>query len=779
MGDEVEKLSGKLGIDTTDFKTSLGAANRELRVLESGFRAGSAALGDYSKSADGLEMRAKSLTQQIDIQKLKVAALSAEHARLAQENGATSRSAQDAQIKLNKETETLGKMDNELRTTNTALKDMTKGEKDVGQAAEEGRKKIQTLKDVMNGLGNVAKAAGGLLLGMVGTVIALAGAITGLALSTAKSAGELNDLSLKTGVSTTRLQELAYVGDQVGTSQESIVSSLTKLTRSMSAAATQTEDYTTSQEEAAASGDEFTGQMGTQQEAFDKLGVSVTDASGNLRDNEAVFADVIDALGGVNNEAERDALAMTIFGKSAQELNPLIKTGSKELANLSSQAHEVGAVMGEETVQAFAEFDDTVVSLQASFKGVMGMLASAFLPILVQLADALKQTFSSAEFKAGLAALVEGLSKFASQVISNMPQIIQSLRSVANWVITNIPLMVQAFKNISNWFLTNKPIIVGVLAAIGAAIAVFVYTTVIPAAAAAIAAMIPIVVAALPIIAIVAAIGAAVGLLYAAWTNNWGGIQGKVAAVWAVLQPIFAGIVNWFKTSIPAAIKILSGYWTNTLQPAMSKVGTFLSVTLFPLIQAVAKFLGAVFGLELKLLSAVWTNVLQPALIQVWGVIDEKIMPIFAAIVDFVQNSVMPVLDALGKIVNDVLVAAFVWLAEKIQIVIDWLNTVVDIINGIVLPDWLTGGGGANAEALGEAWARGLGAGFKREFAQMQSAMGGLTLSPAFAVTGSGGRNLSAAGAGQQPFIFNNYGTLNFENDSIDGLKEMLTASRY
>ena len=58
--------------------------------------------------------------------------------------------------------------------------------------------------------------------------------------------------------------------------------------------------------------------------AFQELGVSITDASGQLRDRQEVFYEVIDALGRIENVTERDAVAMDIFGRSAQELNPLI-----------------------------------------------------------------------------------------------------------------------------------------------------------------------------------------------------------------------------------------------------------------------------------------------------------------------------------------------------------------------------------------------------------------------------------------------------------------------
>jgi hypothetical protein len=56
-------LSGKVGLDTTDFKTAIAGMNREIRVIESGFKATAAALGDWGKSASGLEMRIKGIIE--------------------------------------------------------------------------------------------------------------------------------------------------------------------------------------------------------------------------------------------------------------------------------------------------------------------------------------------------------------------------------------------------------------------------------------------------------------------------------------------------------------------------------------------------------------------------------------------------------------------------------------------------------------------------------------------------------------------------------------------
>jgi phage-related protein len=443
MAGEVERLSGKLGLDTTDFKTAVGAANREMRVLESSFKASAAALVDWTKDATGLESRVKTLTNQIDIQKLKVNALRAEHQRLVEANGENSRAAQDAEIKLNKETESLNKMQVELNGTEEALQEMESGEVEAGDAAEESGEqaeesgsKWEKLKPILAGVGI---AAAGLVTGIAAVgaaAIAAVGAIGAMVVSAANAAADLVDLSAQTGISTTRLQELAFVGDQVGTSLDTITGAQARLIRSMAGA----QDGT-----------------GEQAKAFKELGVSVTDAGGNLRDTQAVFANVIDSLGKIQNPAERDALAMQIFGKSALELNPLIKAGSDEMARLSKEAHEVGAVMSEEDVAALEAFDDTLASLQAGLKGTLGTLASAFLPgfqaVFNQAGGYLKkfsQIVSGADGDFGK--IAEGLTGLVTEIATDLakkaPEMLQAglaiVQSILDAIIAALPQMLTA-----------------------------------------------------------------------------------------------------------------------------------------------------------------------------------------------------------------------------------------------------------------------------------------------------------------------------------------------
>lgn len=111
------------------------------------------------------------------------------------------------------------------------------------------------------------------------------------------------------------------------------------------------------------------------------------------------------------------------------------------------------------------------------------------------------------------------------------------------------------------------------------------------------ATMAAIVGAILPIILIIAA-------LYLAWTNNWGGIQEKTAAVWAWLQPILQDIWNWLSVNIPIAIQTVSDFWKNTLVPAVQSAWNFVK----NIIDSALQFIADLNSGKLGWISQVWQN---------------------------------------------------------------------------------------------------------------------------------------------------------------------------
>ena len=187
-------------------------------------------------------------------------------------------------------------------------------------------------------------------------------------------ADDMNTLSTQTGVATDTLQELKYMEDLVDVSLEQVTGSMAKNIKSMSKAKAGSATYA---------------------KAYERLAVSVTDANGNLRDSEDVYWDVIDALGNVANETERNSLAMTIFGKSAQTLNPLIAQGSAGINELKKEAQSVGAVLSQDTLDAMNAVNDQFDRLSAqsdALKREIGVeLAPSILSAATEIGTAIQE----------------------------------------------------------------------------------------------------------------------------------------------------------------------------------------------------------------------------------------------------------------------------------------------------------------------------------------------------------------------------------------------------
>ena len=156
--------------------------------------------------------------------------------------------------------------------------------------------------------------------------------------STAAYADEVLTMSTNTGVATDKLQEYMYMQELTDVSVDTLTSTMAKQIKSMGNAQKGTKDYT---------------------DAYSKLKVDAIDpVTGALRDSDTVYWELIDALGEMTNETERDMLSMQIFGKSAQELNSVIKIGSAGVAEFGQEAKDMGAVLDGDVLETLGEADD-------------------------------------------------------------------------------------------------------------------------------------------------------------------------------------------------------------------------------------------------------------------------------------------------------------------------------------------------------------------------------------------------------------------------------------
>lgn len=236
-----------------------------------------------------------------------------------------------------------------------------KGAEEVKKQIEALDKKASSVAETFKDIGSKISTVGGALTkNLTVPLIAVGTLFEELVRGTSKAADKLTKLSTVTGISTERLQELQYAGAKLDIELETITGAQSKLIRAMNAANDGTK---------------------AQKEAFEKLGVAIVDSNGNLRDSNIVFNEAITALGKMENPTQRDALALELFGRSALELNPLIKAGADELARLTEEAHKNGAVLSGEAVKALDNYNDSLEALKLSLVATASRLAIILLPV--------------------------------------------------------------------------------------------------------------------------------------------------------------------------------------------------------------------------------------------------------------------------------------------------------------------------------------------------------------------------------------------------------------
>ena len=287
-------IGPKIGIDgEREFKSQLANINQQIKTLGSEMKAATSAFDENDTSQEKLTKQTSILAQQIDAEKAKMELLADAIARATEKGEENS-------------TATL-KLKQQYAEAEATANGLTKQMDDLGKETEDTGEELDETANKAESFGEKFKkgmaVAAGAVAAVTAAVTAVGAAVAKATVDTAYWADDLNTLSVQTGLSTETLQKFQYASERIDVSMETLTGSLSKLTRNMASAQSGS---------------------GAAADAFAALGVSVTDANGELRDNEDVFNDVIMALGDVGNETERDALAMSIFGKSAQELNPLI-----------------------------------------------------------------------------------------------------------------------------------------------------------------------------------------------------------------------------------------------------------------------------------------------------------------------------------------------------------------------------------------------------------------------------------------------------------------------
>lgn len=254
----------------------------------------------------------------------------------------------------------------------------------------------------LNGISAGTAAAVGGFAALVAAGVKVEKQLMSITKESAEYAKEVKTLASVTGQSVEEVQEWQYASDMLGVTYDRVKDSLKEITNKMQEAQNGSEDTA---------------------KAFETLGVKLEDTDGNLRSADAVFYDVIDSLGNMSNQAQRDALAMDLMSESAQELNPLIEVGSEGLKKYTDEAHEMGYVLDNEAVEALAATDAAQQKLLKTQESVTKQISAEYAPYMT---EALGDTADFIQ-KIGKAFVESGVVDKFGSILSSATQILEPL----------------------------------------------------------------------------------------------------------------------------------------------------------------------------------------------------------------------------------------------------------------------------------------------------------------------------------------------------------------
>ena len=254
----------------------------------------------------------------------------------------------------------------------------------------------------LNGINAGTAAAVGGFAALVAAVVKVEKQLMSITKESAEYAKEVKTLASVTGQSVEEVQEWQYASDMLGVTYDRVKDSLKEITNKMQEAQNGSEDTAA---------------------AFASLGVNIENADGSLRSADAVFYDVIDSLGNMANQSERDALAMDLMSESAQELNPLIEVGSDGLKQYADEAHELGYVLDNEAIKTLNETDAAQQKLLKTQEAVTKQISAEYAPYMT---EALGDTADFIQ-KIGKAFVDSGIVDKFGSILTSATQILEPL----------------------------------------------------------------------------------------------------------------------------------------------------------------------------------------------------------------------------------------------------------------------------------------------------------------------------------------------------------------
>ena len=325
-------------------------------------------------------------------------------------------------------------------------------------AKEAGEKSGKSFgESLAKGIKTTSAIIAGALTVATGAAVATGKAFINTANDISSMGDAIGDNAAKMGVSTKFYQEYDFVLQRAGSSIDSLKTSMKTLAN------------------AAVNGSD----------AFTALGISQEEIAS--LNQEQLFERTLTALQGVEDTTLRTSLASKLLGKGAIELGGVFDMTAEEVAATKKEMYDLGVYMDEDMISASDNYQDTMLNMQDSVKGLKISMIKDFLPGITSVMDGLSKVFSGRggveEIKTGLTSVIQNITAMAPQFFTlagviiqslldgfapMLPQLVsslfgfiqQGLLTLASLMPQLTPVLTEGLKGISSALLTCLPVLV-------------------------------------------------------------------------------------------------------------------------------------------------------------------------------------------------------------------------------------------------------------------------------------------------------------------------------
>ena len=266
-------------------------------------------------------------------------------------------------------------------STSYTIKAQVTGQNEIGGLTK-GLGKLQKTTNSTSAAMNKLKTAAGNAFGAL-KALAPAIGVAGLGKlvnDTLQLGDQLEKMSQKTGLAVPVLDKLRQAADLGGTEFKTLSKALPTLAKNMQDAS---------------------DGVGTAKDAFDRLGLGVTNADGSLKSLDQMFFEIGDKIKTMDDRTLAAANAAEVFGTGmGAKLIPVMNQGSEAIQNLSTGFTQLSA-------ERMAKLNDDVAQMGEKFNVLKVQLTEAVLPALTRLVEIIS---NAAQKFAALPGPVKGIS---------------------------------------------------------------------------------------------------------------------------------------------------------------------------------------------------------------------------------------------------------------------------------------------------------------------------------------------------------------------------------